>query len=57
MGMFGSPRGWNFVTETNARESFHFHSAVHAGASPTFLEHIAHKETLRKAIADALDTM
>ena len=44
-GFLHVPFGWTYVHETNQRKSFHFHCAVHAGASPALLADVADFDT------------
>ena len=56
-GFLHVPFGWTYVHETNQRKSFHFHCAVHAGASPALLADVAGFDTLEQAVYRALDSI
>ena len=56
-GFLGAPFGWSFITETNARKSFHFHASVNGGASPALLADVVGYPALEKLVCQALDSI
>ncbi|KAJ1622138.1 hypothetical protein T492DRAFT_885746, partial [Pavlovales sp. CCMP2436] len=55
-GIFGTVVGYNFVKETNKRESEHAHGQLHGGVLPEFMSAIAHVPRLVDAALAAIDT-